>query len=162
MNSRFFKLRKLSNFFLRGTFSFLGNIFSPQTHDCLNNVEIIVFITFKIILWTPLLVLLFFLVSSLMLGNYKSISFFDLSFVFTFIPFFLKNFKNTNQNTRHLTFFLSFFLFFSFQVSLLLQWLTWLLVGFFFFFLWFSKLQITWFILSFFLSFFFSLIFFSL
>ena len=88
-----------------------------------------------------------------MLGNYKSLNFFILSFFFTFISFFLSKHQQKHQTSHFsvfllsfllsflpFSFFLSFFLssflsffFFSSQVSLLLQLLTYLLSFLFFF-----------------------------
>ena len=44
--------------------------------------------TFKIILWTQFSLFYFLLLSSSTLGNYKSLNFFDLSFLLSFLSFF--------------------------------------------------------------------------
>ena len=91
-------MKKKINFFLSGTFSNLGNIFSPQIHDYSNNIEILVFITFKI---TPCLTFFWCLLRCWQTINHSIssiflflLSFFKISktpdispFVISFFPF---------------------------------------------------------------------------
>ena len=111
MNSGFFKLKKNIKFlYKRNTFQF-GKHFSPQTHYCLNNIEVIVFISFKIIPWTRLCLFYFRLVSSSTLGNNKSTQFLRSLFLVRFHFFLPLRFQKQHQKhwTSHLSFFLSFF-----------------------------------------------------
>ena len=140
--------------FLVEHFSTLGNIFSPQTHDCLNNIEIVVFITFKIIPWTHLSLSYFLLVSSLMLENYKSLNFlFLLSFLLSFLSFFKISKASTKLQTFYFSFFISFFLSFFLLVLKSPFCYDWWLVCFLFFLFRCGQLQIPWFCLSFFFTF---------
>ena len=128
-NSGYFKLKKKFNFFQSGKFSNFGNILSPQTRDCLNTIEITVFITFKTIPLIYFSLFYFVLVSSLTLGNYKSTQFLRYFFLFFYFDFFLSlRFQKHQQKhpIYNLSFFVSLFVsFFSSHVSLLLRLLTW-------------------------------------
>ena len=146
-NSGLFKLKKKSKFLSKRNIIQFGKYFSPRTQHCLNNIEIIVFITLKIIPRTCLFLFYFLLVSSSILRNYKSLNFFDLSFFFAFISFF-KISKTPTKTSAILPFFLSFFLVLK-SACCYNWWLdTW--SAFFSFLFRRSKLQIT---LFFFLSF---------
>ena len=130
--------RKIIKFLSKRNIFQYGKYFSPNIHDCLNNTEIILFITFRIIPWILLYLFYFLLVFSSTLGNSKSLNFFDFSFFFTFISFSFKISKTPTKTTDISPSFLSFFFFLSFflsfsQVSLLLRLLTWHLVWILFF-----------------------------
>ena len=127
------------------------NIFSPQIHDCLNNIEIRVFITFKIIPWTLFSLYYVFFNVFFDAGKLQIIQFCRSLFLYLLSFWFQRHQQKTPDITTFVLSFFPFCIYLSSHVSLLLQLLTCLLFRFLFRY---SKLQIVLWIIFF--SFFFT------